>query len=129
MYLREDGTPYYVGKFSHLKRVFEKTTHNVPVPKDRTFILTQEFPSEVDVIAAEIFLIAYYGRKDKGTGLLRNLTDGGEGACGYIPSNETRRKLSVACSNPSAETRARMSASQKANTNVNRFACHLDCLL
>jgi len=38
------------------------------------------------------FLISFYGRKDIGTGCLRNHTDGGDGASN--PSNETRIKIS-----------------------------------
>lgn len=68
--MREDGTPYYVGKFSRLDRPYDHR-HNVRVPKDPYRILIQEHPSEADAFAAEIFLIAYYGRKDISTGILR----------------------------------------------------------
>jgi predicted XRE-type DNA-binding protein len=73
--------------------------------------LIQEFPSEADALAAEMFLIAYYGRKDLGTGCLRNRTDGGEGISN--PSTETRRKLSLLHLGKSwsPETRAKLSAS------------------
>jgi hypothetical protein len=92
LYLRESGTPYYVGKFSHLRRVTDGQ-HNVPIPKDRLRILVQEFPSHEDAVAAEMFLISYYGRKDLGTGCLRNRTDGGEGALGVVHSDETCQKI------------------------------------
>ena len=92
LYLRDNGTPYYVGKGDKY-RPFEK--HRLPVPpKER--ILIQDFPSEADAFAAEIFLIAYYGRKDLGTGCLRNLTDGGEGPAGMRHSEEARRKMGEA---------------------------------
>jgi hypothetical protein len=41
-------------------------------------------------------LIKLYGRKDKSTGILCNLTDGGEGSHGVIASSETRMKISEA---------------------------------
>ena len=55
-------------------------------------ILIQEFPTEADALAAEQFLISYYGRKDLGTGCLINMTDGGEGTSGRVHSEETRHK-------------------------------------
>jgi hypothetical protein len=94
LYLREDGTPYYVGKGTR-KRVFEKTNRSTPPPKDRRRILLQEHPCENDAFAAEIFLISYYGRKNLGAGPLRNLTDGGDGASGAKPSAVTKQKMSA----------------------------------
>src|SRR5580692_7723704 len=82
LWLREDGTPYYVGK-GRGRRAFRK---GCP-PIDR--VLIQAFPSEEDALTAEIFLIAYYGRKDLGTGILRNLTDGGDGVTN--PSEKARQ--------------------------------------
>ena len=113
LYLREDGTPYYVGK-GRGRRAF--ACHNVPVPSDRERVLIQEFPSEEDAITAEIFLIAYYGRKDLGSGILRNLSDGGEGSSGHVMSEKHRKIMSEANQGcvRSEKTRDRMSASLKA---------------
>ncbi|NBW58059.1 hypothetical protein EBR43_09850 [bacterium] len=41
-------------------------------------------------------MIAILGRKDLGTGILRNMTDGGEGCAGRVLSEETKKKLSEA---------------------------------
>ena len=92
LWLRESGTPYYAGKGTG-RRAFSSSAHGVHRPVDRVRILIQEFPSEEDAFEAEKFLIAYYGRKDLGTGCLRNLTDGGEGSVGAIRSEEFRRNL------------------------------------
>lgn len=89
MWLREDGTPYYVGKGKGV-RAFRR---GAPY---RERIITQDWLTEEQAFAAEKFLIAYYGRKDNGTGILRNLSDGGEGL-----------------SNPSEEVRAKQGATNK----------------
>jgi len=94
LWLREDGTPYYVGKGSS-NRAFKGNRHKVPAPYSRKLILVEEFSSEQDAFVAEIFLIAYYGRRDLGTGCLRNLTDGGEGISGHIMLESSRRKMSL----------------------------------
>lgn len=98
LWLREDGTPYYIGKGKG-KRGFEthKNRHHiVGVPKDEVNIITQEFPTEAEAFEAEILLISFYGRKDLGTGCLRNLTNGGEGNAGKIISEEQKHKLNIA---------------------------------
>jgi hypothetical protein len=48
--------------------------------------------SESEAFALETSLIAKHGRIDKGTGCLRNLTDGGEGPSGAIASPQTRAR-------------------------------------
>jgi len=90
LYLREDGTPYYVGKGSRKRRAL--MPHRVGVPsQDR--ILWQEHPTEDDALFAERFLIAYYGREDLGRGRLLNLTDGGEqGPTGLVVPEHVRQK-------------------------------------
>jgi hypothetical protein len=93
-YLREDRTPYYIGRGKN-RRAFD-TSHNVKVPpKDRILFLKTglTFSESVD---HERYMIAVLGRKDLGTGILRNVTDGGEGMEGWVPSEETRARMSEA---------------------------------
>jgi NUMOD3 motif-containing protein len=92
LWLRDNGTPYYVGKGSG-RRGFENSGHKVGCPKDIKFILIQEWPSEEQAYAAEKFLIEYYGRKDLGTGCLRNQTDGGEGGATFTGRKHTPEAL------------------------------------
>jgi hypothetical protein len=92
-YLREDGTPYYIGKGKKY-RAYESHRH-IKVPKDKNKILfLKQNLTEDESFNHEKYMIAVLGRKDLGTGILRNLTDGGEGTSGCFPSEETRKKLS-----------------------------------
>lgn len=60
----------------------------------------------------ERFWIEAYGRRDLGTGCLVNLTDGGDGAVGCIPSEETRQKISQANKGKTHSEEARQKISQ-----------------
>lgn len=95
MWLREDGTPYYVGK-GCAKRAFIRGSHHLRPPEDRARILIFSRGSEAEAMATERELIANWGRKDSGTGCLRNFTDGGDGVSGLTHSVESRAKMSAA---------------------------------
>lgn len=92
-YLREDGTPYYIGK-GIANRCKEK--HNVAIPPDDRIKFIKTNLTDYEAIQLEIELIAKYGRKDLGTGILRNMTNGGDGVSGRIFTKETRAKISAA---------------------------------
>lgn len=93
LWLRDDGTPYYAGKGMG-RRAFTSEGHCVSCPKDKTNILIQEWPDEAGAFVGERLLISIYGRKDLGTGCLRNRTDGGEGPSN--PAESTRQKIRLA---------------------------------
>jgi hypothetical protein len=92
LWLREDGTPYYVGKGCGY-RAYTTHKHHRP-PKDRSRILILSRVSEQEAFDTELELIRNWGRKDIGTGCLHNHTDGGDGGLlGHKHSEETKAKF------------------------------------
>jgi len=92
------GTPYYIGKGSN-KRAFVKLTKHgeISPPKNKSLIIIIEQDlTEIGALALERRLIRWYGRKDNTTGILRNKTDGGDGACGAIRSQKHKDAISNA---------------------------------
>jgi hypothetical protein len=98
-YIRKsNGTPYYIGK-GRKYRAFCKHSTTATTPKDKSKIIFLETNlTEIGAFALERRYIRWWGRKDLGTGILLNKTDGGEGSSGakISHSEETRRKMSEA---------------------------------
>ncbi len=107
-YLREDGSPYYIGK-GRGRRAYQQHKVNIP-PKERILFLKKNITEE-DAIKHEKYMIFIFGRKDLGTGILRNLTDGGEGMSGYKHSEKFIRRMKI--NNPTKNPEVCKKISQK----------------
>lgn len=92
-FLRKDGTPYYVGKGKG-DRAYSKRRKGVKRPKDddRILILKRDL-TEKEAFRHEKYMIAVYGRKDIGTGILLNRSDGGEGNSGHRHTEDTKIRI------------------------------------
>ena len=114
-YLREDRTPYYIGKGKG-DRAFIKNRKGIRPPKDSSrIIFLKQNLTEEEAFKHEVYMIAVLGRKDLGIGILRNKTDGGDGCSGAIRSEGSRRKQSEAMKGKShsEETRRKQSEAHK----------------
>lgn len=92
-YIRINGTPYYIGK-GIKNRAYAKNHGKIPVPPKERIIFLKQNLTEEEAFKHEIYMIAVFGRKDLGTGILLNRTNGGEGTTGNKKSLESRKKIS-----------------------------------
>jgi hypothetical protein len=92
-YLREDRTPYYIGRGKG-RRAHQKHTNVKTPPEDRVLILKSGLTFE-ESVKHEVYMIEVLGRKVLGAGgLLWNFTSGGEGR--VAPHTEaSKAKMSV----------------------------------
>ena len=89
----KSGTPYYIGKGKY-KRAWQSHRY-VKIPENTSnIVIIARNLTELGAFALERRLICWYGRKDIGTGILINRTDGGEGTTNM--SLATRQKISEA---------------------------------
>ena len=102
-------------KANKIRKIF-KETGLLPLK-----IKLYENLTEEQAFETEIFVIKQIGRLDHQRGPLTNATDGGDGPSGWIPSEETRRKLSKALSGRifTEETRKKFSDVNSGEKNPN----------
>ena len=82
-FLREDGTPYYIGKGSGM-RMYSKCSRTIGMPPRERIIKLKQNLTEEQAFAHEKYLIAILPN-------LYNLTEGGEGASGHKKSDEFKQ--------------------------------------
>lgn len=130
-FLREDGTPYYIGKgTSH--RAYIKRRRGIKPPKDKNRILIlKDNLTEQDAFKHEIYMISVFGRKNNNTGILLNQTDGGEGVSGYSHTEEFKRNRSIAYTGRvrkphTEETKQKIRLARSKQTNLRTGNHHTD---
>lgn len=125
LYLRPDMTPYYVGK-GRRNRAYSKV-RIVSVPSDLSRIkFIKTGLSESDAYMWEWFWVQEFGRKDTGTGCLRNLSDGGDGsAAGRISERRGKTYEEIFGAEKAAILR-RARAKQNQERNPFRGKVHSD---
>ena len=90
--MRENGTPYYIGKGQGNRAFVRRGRRGAQTPKDESrIIFLKTGLTEEEALKHEVYMIFVLGRKDLGTGILRNLTDGGDGCPN--PGEVTREKF------------------------------------
>ena len=107
----DTNKPFYIGigtkpkkfssHFSEYKRAYAKKSRNshwknIVGKVGYKVEIIMESDNKDLVIENEKYFITLYGRKDLGTGILVNMTAGGEGTDSAIVSEETRKKRSQA---------------------------------
>jgi hypothetical protein len=99
-----DGRPFYVGKGSggrvrkHLKQsdrpLVRQIIEELKLANSQPVVdVVFESQVEAEAFEQEIRLISQFGRRDRGTGILVNRTDGGDGIVGREVTAETRALL------------------------------------
>lgn len=120
----DNNKVFYIG-IGKKKRAYDKITRNKYWKNivNKTQYEIQILKSDLtwnDACELEKILISHYGRKDLGTGILCNMTNGGEGRFNSRNSNESieKTRLSHVGRIVSQETKLKMSKSSYKNKKV-----------
>ena len=112
-YLKENGVPYYIGKGKG-KRLFYKYGKNCKPPKDRSRIIKlKQNLTEEEAFRHEIYMIALFGKKCDGTGILMNIADGGNAPPIYYGEDSPTKR---------PEVRAKIGAANKISLKGRKVA-------
>lgn len=96
-HLKPNGEVFYIGigdKYRPKSKKRNKLWHKIVNKYGYEVQILKTGLTWEDACELEKILISYYGRIDKKTGTLANMTDGGDGCLGYKLSQETKDKIS-----------------------------------
>lgn len=95
---KQTGLPFYVGKGKN-RRAYEKRRRGEEwkkcSEKGYTIKIVEKNLTEKRAYELEKYYIKKFGRLNNGSGFLINKTDGGEGGCGYVYTDERKKELSI----------------------------------
>lgn len=96
----DKNEPFYIGVASSYKRATSRRGrnniwHKIVSKTDYEIEIILDGVNRDQALEKEVEFIKLYGRIDLKTGTLCNLTDGGEGCCNQIISDESRLKTSI----------------------------------
>ena len=96
---KDTGELFYIGIGNNKRRAtstFKRSQlwHNIVNKHGLNVEITHSDICWEEACCIEQYLISFYGRRDLGTGILINMTDGGDGRYGAKISEETRIKMS-----------------------------------
>ena len=90
---KKTGLPYYIGKGTGRRLFVSHKRHGITTPRDiRQIVVLEQNLTELGALALERRYIRWYGRKDNGSGILHNKTDGGESPQGAVKTAEQIEK-------------------------------------
>jgi hypothetical protein len=125
-YLRKDGTPYYIGKGTGnrawVPHRYKSPKNNyykgIATPSQNRIVILETNLTSIGAFALERRMIRWYGRKDLGTGILHNKTDGGEGLDNVVRTEEWKSNISNSHKGKSKTDSHRESLSKALKGNI-----------
>jgi len=125
-YLRKNGTPYYIGKGTGTRAwaSHRYTSSNnkyfkgISIPSENRITILESNLTSVGAFALERRMIQWYGRKDLGTGILRNKTDGGEGMDNVVRTEEWKFNISKSHKGKSKSEKHKQNLSKSLRGNI-----------